>query len=71
MNQPLPANDPQVLVMVANPEPDEVVAILDCHCSVGGAHPRRPVVADISEPQRGMSGIRLQEFEVPAGRLLH
>ena len=62
---------PCILVMVTNPEPNEVCAFSDCHCAEGGSHAGRPVASNISEPQRRVSGIRFQEIEVPASRSLH
>lgn len=71
MIQLLPANYSHVLVMGTNPEPDEIPAVLYSHGPVGRTNPGGPVSAYISEPQRRVSWICLQEFEVAASHLLH
>lgn len=67
----LPTNDPYVLVVVADPEPNEVVAVFKCHRPMGSADPRGPEASDIPESQGRMSGVRLQQLEVPVGSPLH
>ena len=47
----LPTNYPYVLVVVADPKPNEVVAVFECHRPVCSAHSRRPEASDVSESQ--------------------
>ena len=71
MVQLLPANYAHILIVEANPEPDEIPAVLYSHGPVSRTNPGGPVSAYIFEPERRVAWICFQEFEVAASHLLH
>ncbi len=59
-----------VLVVIADPEPDEIVALLNSQNSVAPTNPRRPEFADLLEVERRMLAVSLEKLEVLVGECL-
>ena len=51
-----------VLVVIADPEPDEIVALLNSQSSVAPTNPRRPKFADLLEVERRMLAVSLEKL---------
>ena len=64
MNQPLSANDPHILVVATDPDPEEILSFFDGNSSVGAPHPNRPIVVDLLEVKRRVSRTILEQLEV-------
>ena len=57
-------DQPLVLVMRTDPDPNKVRTILHCEGAVIDPDPHGPQLSDFLEMQRGVRRVRLQEFEV-------
>lgn len=64
MNQPLPTNDPHVLVVAADPDPEQVLSFFDGDSSVGTTNPNRPIFVDLLEPEGRVPRTSLEQLEV-------
>jgi hypothetical protein len=64
-------DEPVVFVMMADPDPDEIVAIFQRERSMASADPRLPAFADFLELRRGMRLIPLEQLEILFGELLY
>jgi len=53
------ANEPIILVVIANPEPEQAVWNLDRKCSMVKPDPSRPETARFLQPKRWVMGIVL------------
>jgi hypothetical protein len=60
-----------VLVVVANPKPNQIVAVLDCRNSVAGSDSGRPEPAHLLEVEGRMLTIDLHELIALVGERLH
>ena len=71
MDQPLAANDPQVLVVATDPDPEQILSFFDGNSSVGTPNPNRPILVDFLESKRRVSGTILEQLEVSLGSPLN
>lgn len=65
------AEDPVVIGVVSDPEPDEAVFRLDGQCPVVGSDACGPVGADLLQADRRMMGICLEQGKCFIGELLN
>ena len=66
LNQSLPTNNPYVLVMATNPDPEQIMSFFDSDSSVGTSDPNRPIFVDLLEPERRVPRTSLEQLEVSA-----
>jgi hypothetical protein len=61
---------PLILIMMSNPNPDEICPILNGQRPVMRPNSHRPQLANLLEVQRRVCGVFLQEVEVVSGHSL-
>ena len=59
-----------IFAVVANPEPDDVIAAFNRHGAIMNPNARRPVTANFFEMQRGMARIVFEQFKIFIGEPL-
>ena len=65
-----PREDVIVFAVMADPKPQNIVALLHCQRPISQAHPRRPKTSDALKMERGVAGVALKQGEIGIGGAL-